>query len=43
MLNKITLSFFAKIFITISGLVVYGLLARNLNENDYFLRHFTAL
>jgi len=37
MLNKITLSFFAKIFITISGLVVYGLLARNLNENDYGL------
>lgn len=37
MRNKIILSFFAKIFITIAGLVVYGLLARNLNENDYGL------
>jgi O-antigen/teichoic acid export membrane protein len=35
--SKILLSFFAKIFITISGLVVYGVLARNLNENDYGL------
>jgi len=37
MRNKIILSFFAKIFITIAGLVVYGVLARNLNENDYGL------
>ena len=37
MRNKIILSFFAKIFITIAGLVVYGVLARNLSENDYGL------
>lgn len=35
MINKVMLSLFSKIFVSIAGIFVYGLLARQLNANDF--------